>query len=102
MLDSKMNFNYELDKILDCLNVKNAQEGLKKLFKFFRKIKQIALKISWCLDIIDTLVLKMTELEAIILTKYDDIFTSFIKNNNPNLVPNIMSGKILFKWLFER
>jgi hypothetical protein len=46
MLDSKMNFNYELDKILDCLNVKNAQEGLKKLFKFFRKIKQIALKIS--------------------------------------------------------
>ena len=39
----------------------------------------------------------MTELQAIVMAKYDDIFTSFIKNNNPDLVPNVMSGKTVDK-----
>lgn len=35
MIEHKINFNPENEKILEVLNVKTPQDGLKKLFKLF-------------------------------------------------------------------
>lgn len=61
--------------MLEVLNVKNIQDGFKKLFKLFH--------------LIEIMVSKVTELEAIILTKYDDLYNSFVKGNS---TLNLISG----------
>jgi len=43
-----MNFNPELEKLLEVLNVKTPQDGLKKLFKLFSKL----LKLFFFFDVL--------------------------------------------------
>lgn len=47
-LENKMNFNPELEKLLEVLNVKTPQDGLKKLFKLFSKL----LKLFFFFDVL--------------------------------------------------
>jgi len=56
--------NVEIEKILEILNVKSLDEGVKKLIKMLR--------------IFDLLVTKYTEYEILIFLKYDDIFNSLL------------------------
>lgn len=59
-IDARSLQNLEIDKILQVLNAKNAEEGLKKLFKMVR--------------VLDYMVNKYTEYEILAFIKYEDIF----------------------------
>ncbi|CAD8095002.1 unnamed protein product [Paramecium sonneborni] len=72
---SKLTFekynNIEISQLLTILDTRNLEEAIMKLYKF--------------ISIMDTLIMKITEYEAIHLIKFDELFSSLCPNYQDNL-----------------
>ena len=96
-LESKFNFNPEPEKLMEILNVKTPQDGLRKLFKLFSSIFKINFKVlfKFLLALFELHITKLSELEMVSLVKYDENFSSFIKTSAFSQVNQLTAGNKL-------
>jgi len=67
-VEKRLSASIDVAMVLDAINVKDASDGVKKLFKILRTNLKI--------EVLEVMVIKITELETIKLLKYDDLYSS--------------------------
>ena len=97
-LENKFNFNPDTEKLMEILNVKTPQDGLRKLFKLFSSIFKINFKVlfKFLLALFELHITKLSELEMVSLVKYDENFSSFIKTSAFSQVNQLTAGNKLY------